>query len=173
VTSSIYNDRFMNIKRFKLWIILGLIASIFFLVIAVIIYKNSSKPSPVRTITTQVTENTKKKTGSFIRVDAVHYGQGDVGIYEKEGNYVLQLEENFEVANGPDLYVWLVSKQDLGNAVGGVNTTPGSYFDLGKLEKFTGKQQFSVNKSEFNQYNYAVVIWCKAFGVQFSRAILE
>jgi Electron transfer DM13 len=163
----------MKLKLPKLWIILALLAVIIFLTVSFIVYKNSSTSSPMRAISTSTVDFMKKKTGSFIRVDSVHYGEGQVGIYEKEGNYVLQLEENFEVANGPDLYVWLVSKQDLGNAVGGVNTTPGSYFDLGKLEKTTGKQQFSVNKSEFDQYNYAVVIWCKAFGVQFSRAILE
>jgi Electron transfer DM13 len=113
------------------------------------------------------------KQGSFVEVDAVHKGSGSVQIIQNGAEYALSFGKDFTVANGPDLYIWLVKEQKLGGAVGGVNTDSSSYVELGKLARYDGVQDYKIAKSELDNFNYAVVIWCKAFNVQFTHAILQ
>jgi Electron transfer DM13 len=128
---------------------------------------NLSAASSIRTITTL-------KTGSFVTLDPLHYASGEVKILNDNSKIIVELQDNFKTnPDGPDLYVWLVKKQNLGGALGGVNTDSSSYLSLGKLNKTSGKQQYSITQQELDNNNYAVVIWCQAFNVQFSNAILN
>ena len=68
------------------------------------------------------------KSGSFISLDPAHYAKGSVTITQDSKGKYLELGDNFATnPDGPDLYVWLVKKQKLGGAIGGVDTNFDSY----------------------------------------------
>jgi hypothetical protein len=115
------------------------------------------------------------KSGQFASLDPAHYAKGTVNAVENGNDIKVTFSQDFETnPDGPDLYVWLVKKQEIKNiALGGVSSDPINYLDLGPLTAKSGSQTYQVTKSEFEANNYAVVIWCRAFGVQFSNAILK
>jgi Electron transfer DM13 len=138
------------------------------------LYINSQKSTTSRSVVTQsLPSGQVVKSGKFIEIDAVHKGSGGVTINKNGEDYIITLGSDFSVVQGPDLYVWLVEEQKLGAALGGVKTDSNSYLDLGKLTSNLGQQSYSITAAEYSRYNYAVVIWCRAFGVQFSHAILN
>jgi hypothetical protein len=117
--------------------------------------------------------NTVKK-GTFGTLDPAHYAKGEAKIMKSMGTYTVELSDDFSTnPDGPDLYVWLVKEQKLGGAIGGVNTDPSMYLNLGPLTSKNGKQWYSITEQEAKDFGYAVVIWCKAFNVQFSNAVLQ
>lgn len=111
--------------------------------------------------------------GEFVELDPAHRGSGEVSIRDNGGEVLVVLEDDFEVSSGPDLYVWLVSEQDLGGSIGGVDTDPDTFLELGPLNNFSGQQVFEVTPEEYAKHDYAVVIWCRAFGVHFTNAALN
>jgi hypothetical protein len=114
----------------------------------------------------------KTKNGSFNKIDALHYASGNVSVESLGENYKIKFANNFSSANGPDLYVYLASPQKYRNiAIGGVDTS--KTLNLGLLKNLKGEQEYLVSKKDFEQYGDAIVIWCKQFGVQFSRAELK
>jgi Electron transfer DM13 len=114
------------------------------------------------------------RTGTFTTLDPAHYASGTVKAITLGDNVQIRFSSDFQTnPDGPDLYVWLVKKQNLGGAIGGVDTSSGSYIDLGPLQSKTGTQAYEVTREEFTQADYAVVIWCRAFSIQFSNAILQ
>lgn len=120
------------------------------------------------------TTKSTTKTGKFVTLDPVHYASGNATLISNNNQNTLELSSDFATnPDGPDLYVWLVKTQKLGGAIGGVNTDQSTYLNLGPLSNKTGKQQYSITQAESEQYNYAVVIWCQTFGVQFSNAVLQ
>jgi hypothetical protein len=75
---------------------------------------------------------------------------------------VLSFKEDFEVAQGPDLFVYLSPNpagQDLGE-----------YASLGSLKAIRGSQQYTL-PDNYASYKTAI-IWCRAFGVTFATAEL-
>jgi hypothetical protein len=141
---------------------------------------NKTTPSETKNISPvvnqpQKTQDKNIKTGQFLSLDPAHYAKGSVNIVENGNDIKVAFSQGFETnPDGPDLYVWLVKKQDIKNiALGGVSSDPKNYLDLGPLTAKSGSQAYQVTKSEFEANNYAVVIWCRAFGVQFSNAILK
>lgn len=114
----------------------------------------------------------KVKSGNFIKIDPLHYASGEVYIEKVGDNYRLVLNNDFASAPGPDLFVYLSSPQKFRNiALGGLDTA--KTINLGVLKSQKGRQEYYISKNDFENYNGAVVIWCKQFGVQFSRADLE
>lgn len=126
-------------------------------------------------VTPKIEVDTIIKKGSFNYLDPAHYASGSVTISQKSDDIRIKFSENFKTnPDGPDLYVWLVKKQNLKNiAIAGVSSSKNDYLDLGAIQSKTGSQTYQVTKSEFEKFDYAVVIWCRAFGVQFSNAPLE
>jgi flagellar basal body-associated protein FliL len=122
-------------------------------------------------------ETAKKniKTGQFITLDPLHYAKENVELVEKNDKIRVNFSTDFATKpDGPDLYVWLVKKQEIKNiALGGLRSNPTDYLDLGAIQSKSGAQSYEINKSELGNFDYAVVIWCRAFGVQFSNAILN
>lgn len=101
-------------------------------------------------------------TGTFSGFDAIHRGSGDVSIIRTEQGYVVRLEENFEVSNGPDLFVGLGKD--------------GEYREEAQLEALKGNigsQNYVVpDDIDVEEYN-EVWIWCRAFSVPFAKAVLK
>jgi uncharacterized protein YabE (DUF348 family) len=114
------------------------------------------------------------KTGQFVYLDPAHYAKGNVTLIESGDNVKIAFSEDFETnPDGPDLYIWLAKKQDIKNsAIGGVSSKTGDYLDLGPIQSKSGSQAYQISKSELVGNDYAIVIWCRAFGIQFSNAIL-
>ncbi len=119
----------------------------------------------------KVVDNTFSKKGSFINIDSLHGAEGEVTVEKVGENYKLKFSESFKSKQGPDLYVYISSVQKFGNlALGGVDTL--KTLNLGKLKSLSGPQEYLISKKDFESHDYAIVIWCKSFSVQFSRALI-
>jgi Electron transfer DM13 len=131
--------------------------------------------SQSKTIPKLNVQSKELKSGSFVTLDPVHYAKGNVKAVQNGDNVTINFSQDFETnPEGPDLYVWLVKKQEIKNiALGGLSSKAGDYLDLGAIQSKSGTQSYQVKASEFQDYDYAVVIWCRAFGIQFSNAILQ
>lgn len=104
--------------------------------------------------------------GEFVRYDPVHYANGKAVVYETAEGPVLKLED-FETSDGPDLFVYLVTESE----VSGIKAERGESVSLGKLKSITGEQVYKLPE---NYIDYgAVVIWCRAFDINFSSASLS
>lgn len=126
-------------------------------------------PPPANEQLTQAEKSALVAKGEFIHAnpsDPVHYGKGQVSVYEK----TVFLHKDFEVGPGPKFHVYLVpeenirSSSDLGDAM---------YVDLGRLRAFKGSQKYAIpaglNLADFK----SVVIWCEKFSVLISPADLK
>lgn len=105
---------------------------------------------------------TKEASGSFAGAgDGIHNAQGSVRVLNLEdGSAVLRLED-FQVTNGPDLYVYLSTDRGASD-----------YVDLGRLKANAGNQNYELPSGiDLSKYDN-VVIWCKAFSVYFGGAQL-
>jgi hypothetical protein len=102
--------------------------------------------------------------GGFYGID--HSAAGTAAVYEQDGRYVLRFEDDTDIQNGPDLYVWVLASEtyDAG--------TPGEYIDLGTLEGNVGGQNYDL-PSEFDpEVHRFVLVWCLRFAVPFAGAPL-
>ncbi|HET9520400.1 MAG TPA: DM13 domain-containing protein [Candidatus Limnocylindrales bacterium] len=103
------------------------------------------------------------RAGAFHGADEFHFGRGAARLIETEpGVFVVRLED-FEVRNGPDLYVYLSPERD-GYAEGAI--------ELGRLKADTGNQNYAVPAGVDPAEVGSVVIWCKQFSVLFAWARL-
>src|SRR5262245_39179009 len=101
--------------------------------------------------------------GAFAGADDFHFGRGSARLIETSpGTFVVRLED-FEVRNGPDLYVYL--SPDAGGYVDGA-------IELARLKADKGNQNYSVPPGLDPESAASVVIWCRQFSVQFAVAAL-
>ncbi|MCA0991709.1 DM13 domain-containing protein [Pseudalkalibacillus hwajinpoensis] len=100
-------------------------------------------------------------SGKFVNADEKHQASGDVTTFQTNNQQWVRLE-NFEVTNGPDLYTILVKE--------GQSTREGII--LGKLKGNIGNQNYRIPESTFLEEGDRIVIWCKAFEVDFGFAEL-
>jgi hypothetical protein len=106
---------------------------------------------------------TAVRSGMFSGADEFHFGRGSATLLETEpGRYLVRLED-FEVRNGPDLYVYLSPSAD-GYADGAV--------ELGRLKADKGNQNYEVPPATDVEEARSVVIWCRQFSVLFAVAPL-
>lgn len=109
----------------------------------------------------------QKLKGSFIEIDLIHKGFGDVSIIsDNMQKPILVFDKNFKVTNGPDLFVYLSKETDIKNT-----GNLGEFVSLGTLKSNTGEQFYNL-PNNYQEYK-SVVIWCRAFGVLFSVAELS
>ena len=118
-------------------------------------------------------ESTREKSiaatraGTFVGADPVHQGSGTARIIETNDGAVLQLED-FEVTNGPDLYVLLAE-----NAAPQTHDEFGEYLELARLKGNIGNQRYALPAGMDAGTYSSVVIYCKAFSVVFATATLR
>lgn len=103
-------------------------------------------------------------TGGFYGID--HSAQGTATIYELEGQHVLRFEDDTDIQNGPDLYVWVLADEDY---EGG---SPTDYIDLGKIKGNVGGQNYELPAEFDPDVHRSVLIWCLRFSVPFAAAPL-
>ncbi len=102
------------------------------------------------------------KTGEFVGFDKIHTGSGKVSLIQTAEGYVVRFEDDFAVANGPDLYVGFGKDGEYQKGT-----------ELGTLKGNIGSQNYVVPESiSLDEYN-EVWVWCKAFSVGFAKAKLD
>ena len=104
--------------------------------------------------------------GTFQEVDFIHKGVGRAMLIESNGKMILRFED-FEVTNGPDLYVYLAKGE---NPTGDLKSL-GDYIDLGLLKGSKGNQNYEL--PIYSEGYNTVVVWCKKFGVLFTYAVMK
>jgi hypothetical protein len=103
-------------------------------------------------------------TGAFYGID--HGAEGTATVYEQDDRFVLRFEDDTDIQNGPDLYVWVLPSEDY---EGG---DPDEFIDLGKIKGNVGGQNYEL-PADFDPTKYrSVLIWCLRFGVPFAAAPL-
>jgi Electron transfer DM13 len=102
--------------------------------------------------------------GSFEPV--AHSARGTARVIRTPSRRVLTLT-GFEVDNGPDLRVYVVA--------GPARTEEevDQFADLGALKGNKGNQQYDLPRKIDLGRSHTVVIWCRAFSVNFARAPLS
>ncbi len=99
--------------------------------------------------------------GLFQGFDEVHYGSGNVSVIEVGDKYIIRFEDNFHVANGPDLFVGLGKDGEYKKEA-----------QIARLKGNIGSQNYElpegINLEDYNE----VWIWCRAFSVGFAKAKL-
>ena len=103
-------------------------------------------------------------TGRFYGID--HSAEGSATVYEQNGAYVLRFEDDTDIQNGPDLYVWVLPTEDYPE--GG----PTEYIDLGKIKGNVGGQNYQLPAEFDPTVHRTVLIWCLRFSVPFAAAPL-
>ena len=98
--------------------------------------------------------------GQGIFEPRAHEVQGKALLIEQDGKKVIRFED-FETINGPDLRIYLAS--DLGAK---------DHVDLGAIKATKGNVNYEIPSDiDTTKYN-KVLVWCRAFRVLFSFAIL-
>jgi hypothetical protein len=121
--------------------------------------------TPVDTSTEDVADEAPKTTlkGTLVGADDLHWGRGSIEVVERQSGPILVFKEDFEVATGPDLYVYL-SPNPAGQELG-------EFASLGALKANGGTQEYNL-PDDYKNYK-TVVVWCRAFGVTFATAELH
>jgi hypothetical protein len=101
------------------------------------------------------------KSGSFVGL-GFHDAEGTATLLKIGDRFVIRLEDNFRITNGPDLFVHF-----------GKNGTYAAEARLGALKGNIGGQNYEVpagiNPEEYDE----VWVWCRAFSVPFGKAELQ
>ncbi|WLR61215.1 DM13 domain-containing protein [Guptibacillus hwajinpoensis] len=100
-------------------------------------------------------------SGMFVDGDDVHHASGNITSFYTDSEQWVRFE-NFEVTNGPDLYTVLVKE--------GQSTDEGTI--LGELKGNVGSQNYRIPGSSSLEEGDRIVVWCKAFEVDFGFAEL-
>jgi Electron transfer DM13 len=122
--------------------------------------------------TEQLTDAERSKlvaSGMFIHAnpsDPVHYGKGQVSVYEN----IVFLESDFEVGPGPAFHVYLVPRASI-RASSDLKDT--MFIDLGGLRAFKGSQRYAIPAGVNPKDYQSVIIWCERFAVLISPADLK
>lgn len=93
-----------------------------------------------------------------------HPGEGTATLVDTGDGTVLTLTD-FATDNGPDLLVYLVPADAPDGSVEG-------FVDLGVLKGNIGDQQYDVPDGVDAGAGWRVVVWCRAFAVTFTEALL-
>jgi len=117
------------------------------------------------TTTTTPVEPVRLSSGELVGID--HSATGTASVYEQDGQYVLRFEDDTDIQNGPDLYVWVLPGASY---EGG---TPEGYIDLGFLQGTVGGQNYDLPEEFDPEVHRTVLIWCLRFAVPFATAPLS
>lgn len=100
-------------------------------------------------------------SGTFVGDGWHHAGGTALLLRQADGSYVVRLDDDFRVTNGPDIHVWLSPTPD--RVDGGI--------DLGPVKFTEGSSNYAVPSAQAAGYQY-VIIWCNPFSVIFGHAEL-
>jgi hypothetical protein len=126
-------------------------------------------PSTTSTTTTTTTTEapsgpTAVTGGAFYGID--HSAEGTATVYEQDDRFVLRFEDDTDIQNGPDLYVWVLPSEDYDGG------TPPEYIDLGKIKGNVGGQNYELPPEFDPTVHRSVLVWCLRFSTPFAAAPL-
>ena len=124
----------------------------------------TSTSKPPTTTQPAPSEPTVIASGDFFGID--HSAEGTAAVYEQDGRYVLRFEDDTDIQNGPDLYVWVLESGDYESG------TPPEYIDLGKIKGNVGGQNYELPAEYDPELHRFVLIWCLRFATPFAAAPL-
>jgi len=104
-------------------------------------------------------------SGIFEGVD--HRAEGSATVYEQDGQFVLRFEDDTDIQNGPDLYIWLLPTDEYSGG------TPTEYIDLGLIKGNVGGQNYELPDEFDPDVDQLVLVWCKRFSTPFAAASLS
>ena len=107
------------------------------------------------------TDSTQIRSGTLVEIE--HDVIGTVVVTIDSNQIVIRFSTDFETDEGPDLFVMLATKSDEHIETDQL---------VSKLEKFEGKQSYSIKNSKIHSFNF-IQIWCKQYDVVFSSAKLS
>lgn len=121
--------------------------------------------TPTDSATEEVADEAPKTIlkGTLVGVDDLHWGRGSIEVVERQSGPMLVFKEDFAVAQGPDLQVYL-SPNPAGQELG-------EFATLGALKANSGVQEYNL-PDDYKKYK-TVVVWCRAFAVTFATAELH
>ena len=102
--------------------------------------------------------------GQFYGID--HSAEGTANVYEADGRFVLRFEDDTDIQNGPDLYVWVLPSEDYDGG------DPEEFIDLGKIKGIVGGQNYELPPEFDPEIHRFVLIWCLRFSTPFAAAPL-
>lgn len=106
--------------------------------------------------------------GEFHAVE--HQGSGAALVYQQpDGSYVLRLE-NFDVENGPDLFVYVVAAPDSDDVA---TVEAAGFLNAGKLKGNQGNQTYQLPVDFDPTMHRSITIWCQRFSANFITAPLS
>jgi hypothetical protein len=108
-------------------------------------------------------------SGTLQEVDTGHKGSGTVQLAQSSAGNQSIFFIDVTITNGPDLYVYL-SKV---NSFSGVRSDPGEFVSLGIVPAAEGTFSVALPDTMDGSEYASVLIWCQAFSVLFTYAILE
>ena len=100
--------------------------------------------------------------GMLRKVDAVHYGSGQVSVLDLAGARYLRFE-GVAIAGAPNMFVYLSDRSD---------GQPGKFTDLGPLKATDGSFNYPLPDGLDLAGVHSVVVWCRAFSVTVTYAEL-
>lgn len=105
-----------------------------------------------------------ERRGMFAGADEFHFGRGVARLIETApGEFAVRLED-FEVRNGPDLYVYASPSADGYTA---------EAVEVSRLKADRGDQNYALPPGTDVSEIESIVIWCKQFAVLFASAPLS
>lgn len=117
------------------------------------------------TTTTVAADPVAVSSGAFYGID--HSATGTATVYEQDGRFVLRFEDDTDIQNGPDLYVWVLAEPDYGGG------QPTDYLDLGTIKGNVGGQNYDLPAEFDPAVHRSVLVWCLRFTVPFAAAPLQ
>jgi hypothetical protein len=126
--------------------------------------ETTARASPTTTTSTAADAPEVVLSGSFTGID--HRAEGSANIYQSGDRFVLRFEEDTDIQNGPDLFVWLLAADSYDGGV------PGNYLDLGVLTGNVGSQNYELPDTFDPAIHRTILIWCRRFAVPFADAPL-
>lgn len=109
--------------------------------------------------------------GNFQEGDSTYTIRGFATITEENGIRTLSLTD-FDVTNGPDLFVYLVPTGSAENRQVKDAVKDGSIINLGELKGNKGNQNYVLPADVNLNQDLAVSIWCRRFSRNFGAALL-
>lgn len=107
--------------------------------------------------------------GEFQQGDSTYRIEGRATITEENGKRTLSLTD-FDVTNGPDLYVYLVRSPNTDNQTVKDAVGAGNFVSLATLKGNKGNQMYEIPTDLDLSGGYVVSIWCKRFFRNFGSA---
>lgn len=158
-----------------LWLLFG-----FFGIQALFTNTTVNDPLPVATIepdldtitsSTPTTIPPTTLSGDFTQGDSTYSIKGTANIITENGTRTLVLSD-FDVTNGPDLFVYFVSASSTENTTVKQRTGEGHFIQLAELKGNRGNQTYTL-PSDLDLAEYPIVsIWCRRFSRNFGAAQL-